>query len=270
MRLLRALSLDVVAGTACGGLLAEHVTQTRMTMAWWVALLTAVWSVYTADHLLDAFRSRQPLVAYRHVFHHRNARVLLSALALTVSVGLVAAFDLRPPVRLFGAVLSVVVLAYLASAQGMVFSSIPKEPVAGVLYAAGIWGGPLLMATGPRGPAYMAAALHACAAVLNLVMFGLFETDVDRLEGTRSLGLSLGHDRIRRCTLIGGTAAFLCALALVALTPAEDRIVFVVLAAQVGTPAAMLLGSHWFRRRERYRLLGDSVFLLGALPRILA
>ena len=30
MRLLRALSLDVVAGAACGGLLAEHMTRARM------------------------------------------------------------------------------------------------------------------------------------------------------------------------------------------------------------------------------------------------
>ena len=260
----------MVAGTACGGLLAEHVTQTRMTPAWWVALLTAVWSVYTADHLLDAFRNRQPLLAYRHFFHHRHAGLLLPALVLAVTVGLVAAFGLRPPVRLFGAALSLVVVAYLASAQGMVFSSIPKEPVAGLLYAAGIWGGPLLMATTVRGPAFVAASLHAAAAILNLIMLGLFETDVDRLEGSRSLGLALGPDRVRRWTVIGSTTGFVSALMLVAIMPAEDRIVFAVLAAQIGTPAAMLLGAHWFRRGERYRFFGDSVFLLGARPRLFA
>jgi hypothetical protein len=34
-------------------------------------------------------------------------------------------------------------------------------------------------------------------------------------------------------------------------------------------PALMLLASGWFGRHERYRVLGDSVFLLGALPRLL-
>ncbi len=260
----------MVAGTACGGLLAEHVTRTRMTPAWWIALLTAVWSVYAADHLLDAFRNRQPLVAYRHLFHHRHARILLPTLVFTVTAGLVAACGLHPPVRRFGVVLSVAVVAYLASAQGVLLSSIPKEPVAGLLYAVGIWGGPLLMAPSVSAPAILAASLHAFAAVLNLVMLGCFEAEVDRLEGSRSLGLSLGPDRVRQWTLVGSVAGFVSAVVLAALAPAEDGIVFFVLAAQVGTPAAMLLGAHWFRRRERYRLLGDSVFLLGALPRLLA
>jgi len=270
VRLFRALSLDVVAGTLCGGLLAEHVTQSHMTLAWWVALLSAVWSIYTADHLLDAFRNRGPLVAYRHSFHRRHARPLLAALALIVVIGLASAVGLAPPVRIFGAALSVIVVAYLASAQGLFLPSLPKEPVAGLLYAAGIWGGPLLMATSARTPAVLAASLHALAAILNLVMLGVFETDVDRAEGSRSLGLSLGRERIREWTLTCSAVGLVSALALVGVMPGEDRIVFIVLAAQIGTPAAMLLGAQWFQREERYRFLGDSVFLLGALPRLLA
>jgi hypothetical protein len=82
--------------------------------------------------------------------------------------------------------------------------------------------------------------------------------------------LSAGEDRVREWTLTGSAAGTLSAIALAGVVPAEDRLVFVVLAAQIGTPAAMLLRAQWFGRRERYRFLGDSVFLLGALPRLLA
>jgi len=146
----RAISLDVVVGAACGGLLAEHVTNARMPPGWWIALLTAVWSIYTADHLLDARRSPGTSGSYRHKFHRRHARALTIALGFAIVVGLGAALTLRPTVQIYGIGLSIAVVQYLASAQGLILRSVPKEPIAGLLYAAGIWGGPIVMGEGPQ------------------------------------------------------------------------------------------------------------------------
>lgn len=147
MRLLRALSLDVVAGVACGGLLAEDLAQTRMKPAWWITLLTAVWSVYTVDHLLDAFRPGARPNTARHAFHRRHARGLVMALAVTVTVGFSAAW--------------------------------------------------------------------------------------------------------------------------LAATSAPAPWVFAILSVQIATPGALLLAEPWSRKGERYRGWGDSVFLLGVIPRLL-
>lgn len=269
MRVLRALSLDVVAGAACGGLLAEHMARSRMLPGWWVALLTAVWCIYTGDHLLDATRATAEPAAYRHAFHRRHAKALTAALGAALVIGVAAASTLRPPVRLFGIGLSFAVMVYLASAQGLIFPRLPKEPMAGILYAAGIWGGPIVMGVGSTPALLLAASLQATAAILNLVMLGLFEARVDLQEGHRSFTLRWGRERVRAGVLTASLLGTLVAGGLTWVRPAEGD-VFAVLALQVAAPALILMAERWFEGNERYRSWGDSVFLLGALPRFLA
>ena len=268
MRLLRALSLDVVAGAACGGLLAEHMTRARMFPGWWVALLTAVWCIYTGDHLLDARRADGGAATRRHAFHRRRARLLSVALVAAVIVGLAAASTLRPPVRLFGIGLSLAAVAYLASAQGLILPNLPKEPVAGVLYAAGIWGGPIVMGEGPRDWLLLAAAFHALAAILNLVMLGVFEAAIDGRLGQRSLALRWGRAAARGRAISWSASGSIASLVIAALEP-RWRDVFAILAIQIATPVVLLGIESWSSKEERYRLWGDSVFLLGAIPRLL-
>lgn len=268
MRVLRALSLDVVAGAACGGLLAEHATGAHMRPAWWIALLAAVWSIYTADHLLDACSSGR-LRTFRHRFHQRHFRPLAVALGVLVVVGLAAAANLRPAVQAFGCVLALLALLYLVSAQGAVLASVAKEPVAAVLYAAGLWGGPLLAGTPHGAWPWAAAGLHALAAFLNLLALGVFEAEIDRVQASRSLARAWGLARARQRALALAVAGGGSALVLACLAPAPERAVFAVLAVLVATPAALLLGAGWFGRGERYRAWSDSAFLLGALPRLL-
>jgi 4-hydroxybenzoate polyprenyltransferase len=165
--------------------------------------------------------------------------------------------------------LSLAVVAYLASAQGLILPRLPKEPMAGLLYAAGIWGGPIVMGVGSTPALLLAASLQAVAAILNLAMLGVFETAVDQREGHRSVALLFGRERVRGWILLVSLLGALAAGILMLLRPAE-RDVFAVLALQVAAPMALLIAESWFARDERYRIWGDSVFLLGALPRLLA
>ena len=183
-RAARALSLDVVGGALCGGMLAEAVTGAQMRLAWWVALACAVWVVYTLDHLLDARRGSGAL-SYRHRFHRRHAGVLVALATLLVVVGAGAACFLRPSVLRVGVGLAAGCALYLASAQGLLLPGLPKEPVAALFYAAGIWVGPLAVA--PGGWAWAACALHALCALLNLLAYGVLEA---RLDARRRLKAS--------------------------------------------------------------------------------
>lgn len=256
----------MVAGAACGGLLAEHMARTTMRPGWWVSLLCAVWCVYTGDHLLDARREGPEPATARHAFHRLHARALTAAVVGVAIVGLAAAWTLCPPVRLFGLGLGLVVVAYLASAQSFILPDLPKEPVAGILYAAGIWGGPMMMGAGSTPWLVLATSFHALAAVLNLVMIGAFEVDADRLQGHRSIALRAGADRTRAFVLMAGAAGASAAAGFALGAPSRGA--FAVLALQIATPAILLLSDRWAARHERYRTWGDSVFFLGALPRL--
>jgi hypothetical protein len=268
MRLLRVLSLDVVAGAACGGLLAEHAAGARMRPAWWIALLAAVWSIYTADHLLDTCSVRD-LHTERHRFHRRHFQALCVVLGVAVVAGLAAAMALRPAVLAAGAALAAAALVYLVSAQGALLGRLPKEPVAALLYTAGVWSGPLLTGEAHGSWPLAAAGLHGLAAFLNLLVLGVFETAIDREQAARSLALAWGPARARMGAVALSLLGLAVALVLACLAPPPERAVFAVLAILVATPAVMLVHDGWFGRNERYRAWGDSAFLLGALPRLL-
>lgn len=257
-----------MAGAACGGLMAEEMARIRMGVGWWVALLSAVWCIYTGDHLLDARREPAQGEGFRRAFHRRHARVLSIAIAFAITIGLAAASTLAAPVRLLGLGVSLLALAYLASAQGLFFASLPKEPIAGLLYAAGIWGGPILMSEGSPAWLVLAAALQGLAAILNLAMFGVFEAEADRIAGHRSLALSLGRTATTRAALFAAAIGAPISASL-ALMAGHHALVWAVLAVQIATPAGLLLSRKWSEKEERYRLWGDSVFLLGAAPRLL-
>ncbi len=256
----------MVAGAACGGLLAEHMAHTSMRPGFWVSLLCAVWCVYTGDHLLDARRAGPELATPRHAFHRRHARVLIAALVGVAIVGLAAAWTLRPPVRLFGLGLGLAVLAYLASAQSFILPDLPKEPIAGILYATGIWGGPIIMGEGSTSWVLLAAAFHALAAVLNLMMIGIFEVEADRVQGHRSIARRAGPGRTRAIVLMAGGAGATAAAGFALGAPSFFG--FAILALQVATPPILLLAHRRAVQHERYRTWGDAVFLLGALPRL--
>ena len=168
---------------------------------------------------------------------------------------------------MFGLGLSLLAIAYLASAQGLLFAGLPKEPIAGLLYAAGIWGGPIVMGQGSAAWLILAASLHGLAAVLNLTMFGVFEVEADKVEGHRSLARRFGRTATTRAALFAAAAGALTAAALAVIT-GHHALVWSVLAIQIAAPAALLLARQWSERDGRYRLWGDSVFLLGAAPRL--
>lgn len=238
-----------------------------MRPAWWIALLTAVWSVYTADHLLDARKTSGPLTTHRHAFHRAHARALSVALGVAVALGFAASLWLPLPVRVFGLAIAVLVMVYLASAQGRLLPQAPKEPMAGFVYAAGIWGGPLIVSGAAPWPV-AAASLHALAAILNLIATGVFEAEVDRSLRNRSLCLRYGERLTTRNALASSALGAMAAISGGFMGPPGAMLAFGVLAIQISMPAVMLVGSTWFGRHERYRVWGDSVFLIGALPRL--
>jgi len=270
-----ALSLDIVAGAVCGGMLATHVTRSVMPVIWWVLLPAAVWVIYTADHLLDAARVGSAARSYRHRFHARYFGSLTIWTFLIGLGGLAAALFLLPA-DLFrtGAFVAGLVLLYLFVAQlsfgrldkALVRPGFPKEPLAGVLYAAGIWFGPLVRADRLAAWEWMAAGLFGLGAILNLLAGSVFEVEEDREEGHTSVAAKWGATTVRRVTLI------LCAAGVAAAGSAAwtgpDRLAgaFLVLGVLSAGPAVGLIFQTTSAAGNSFRTWGDLLFLVPAIP----
>ncbi len=262
----RLLSLDVAAGSIGGAALAARALRVSMPWTWYVALPLAVWAVYTLDHLLDAQRIGDEAQAPRHRFHHRHRVPLALGWLVASALTLILTIALLPPRALiFGGVMSLLVVGHLLMVRWIGSRTSPllmKELGVAAIYTLGIWGLPLLR----HGPALNAAELLPLAqffalALMNLLIFSLFERRADARDRQTSLTLALGPRRTGRL-IVGLFIAVLLASG-GALWQARQQVLEIqsVLLLMAVTLVAIPRHPRWFARHERYRVWGDAVFL---------
>lgn len=88
------LSMDVVFGAIAGAVFFSKLLRVELGGAIYLLLGMAVWSIYTADHLLDSRKKTEANLSPRHQFHLRNSKVLSVILVLFLVVGLGLAYQI--------------------------------------------------------------------------------------------------------------------------------------------------------------------------------
>jgi 4-hydroxybenzoate polyprenyltransferase len=263
----RALSLDVAVGGACGAALAATVTGAVLPPPVWLVLPAAIWCVYTADHLLDARRLGNAAATQRHRMHVRHARGLTVALAVVAAAGAALAVAVLP-VRLLagGCAIALAALAHLAHAQRSHAAILPKEISVAAIYTAGVWCAPVLLAREWTVWTGFAMTLFFVAAAANLLLNALVEARADAAAGFPSAALAWGEDATARAIGVAGLVT--ASIAVVAAVVARGRFhgAFLVLLALGVVPAVLLRFRERLEPNERYRAWGDLAFFLAALP----
>jgi len=266
IRLVRALSLDIVAGGVAGAAFAAHLTGARLPAAFWQVLPAAIWVVYTLDHLLDARRVGPDAANDRHVLHARHAMPL--ALAVAVVGGLAAgrALALPRPLITGGVALAALVALHLGAVRRRFPAWLPREVSVAAIYIAGIWVGPLVLAERADPPVAQALALHGAVALGYLFAYAWFEAAMDHADGSPSVALAWGRPRLTR--VIEGLAVAGVAAALAAAMGADAARApsFLVLAA---VPWLMLRSAERLEPFDRYRH-AEWTLLLLLVPVLLA
>lgn len=141
------LSVDVALGAVLSGVFVRVIIPFEVHMVYWIILPFSVWVVYTADHLVDAYRLKNSANTERHLFHYRNFKGLLFALVL-LSLILLSLVLIYLPTKVFyfGIGIGVFSLLYfflLHVSKPSVF--LQKEIIVAFIYTAGIWGVPLVL-----------------------------------------------------------------------------------------------------------------------------
>ncbi len=266
----QALSLDVALGAVCCSAMfcrLVGLSPLPWTQLW--VLGGTVLLIYTADHQADVYRMPGPPLTDRHRFHGRYRR-LLRPLAGLLAIGLGAAALRLPTVVIgYGLLLAGAVAAYL-----LVVSRLPeargrrwfhKEILVAALYTAGVWGSVAVRAGSLPPFARLAGVIFALLALQNLLLFSYLEWEEDVSQGQRSVARSWGPGRVRLAMRV--ITVVLAGLLAAGWGWAEgliDYAAWVTLAAMTGVLGALCAFPAAFRRRHRYRLLGDGVFLLAA------
>lgn len=254
-RLANLLSVDVVIGAVCSGVFIASVLNKPVQVSSLICLALTVWIIYTVDHLIDAKSINGVASTERHRFHQQHFYLLLVAIFIAVIVEGCLLFTLPKQVLIQGLIATPILVVYFFLQKRLTFV---KEFFIAVVYTAGllITSASLQAMFGPKG---LFIASYFAIALMNLLLFSLFDMESDRRDRHVSFALSSGVT----ITQIVFVMLFSVPVFLIALKGAKLH-VLIVLAMAVCLLVIMAFRK-FFIRYGRYRLLGDAVFYFPAI-----
>ena len=268
---LQILSIDVVLGGLASGAMAAKILEVNMPRIWWLALPISIWVIYTADHLMDAYRLKDQAHTPRHLFHHQHFKPILFIWLLMFGSCISWIAWLVPVDMLFLAFcMGGLVLMHLGLVKligNKVSWLFHKELGVGGIYAAGVWGGPAVLAWEKIGILEVEMFIQfLILALINLLIFSMYEMETDQKDGHTSFVRAIGVRNTK--ILIISMSICLCILGLHSLIGIDGLLYYTVQGVYGGMMIVFLILSffeHRFKKYELYRVLGDGAFLLPGL-----
>ena len=267
---LNALSIDVCAGAIAGGTMASVLLDTNIAWAYWLILPIAVWLIYTADHLIDGYRTMNRRAHFRHNFHHKNYRSLILISILLAIIAALLSFSYLPyEVIIFGIALGGLAVIYLAlvfAAPGILSVFFQKELLVALFYTAGIWGPVIIMNQGIGIDHALILLIFLLVAYQDLIMLSMIEIKADSTAGQGSFPISFGYRRSR--VLFYAIAATVFSLALIAILYYPDALILkaaLVLALMQGGLILIFRFASKLHHADLYRYLSEALFFMPAL-----
>lgn len=255
-RLLNALSIDVALGAICCAIWFADYFNVELRVYALLCLGFAVWIIYSADHLLDARKTKGEASSFRHRFHQQHFRTLMICVIIAVIAVFLMLFFIRARILYMGLTLSVIVILYLLINQWLGFV---KEFVIAFVYSAGVLLPALSLKNQPLTLVeFLWIVSFFLTALTNLILFSLYDSQSDKHDGYNSFVLRFGTNQARRILII----LFVTQVLLLTLLGLKS----------LWSTAAMLMAMNSvlfflfvrpsaFSQHDRYRLCGDAVFL---------
>ncbi len=265
----RILSLDVVTGACISTLFIADYLQVNLYIFPVLALGICVWLIYTADHLADAYQVKHPANSNRHLYHQKHFKAIgISFLVMTI-IGTVMLFYLPRQLIVRGVVLTGFVgLYFLLISILKPKRFFHKEFIVAFLYATGIFLAPISnfnrLITWDIIALFMQFFL---IALINLLEFSLFEKQLDEQDNYVSFTIFYGETHTKK--LVYGLFNILFTFILVTSFLFAHNLPCIkaeLLIFTMGLSLFLILRNPaFFKKNERYRIVGDSVFLYPLL-----
>lgn len=267
LKYLHFLNLDIVAGVAATGLLAERATGAllpgaHLPWSWWIVVPLTSWVIYTADRLIDVRLAPADHPTFRHQFHARNA-TLLTALCIVfgLAAGILALFTFRLDMLLAAPLCLAVIVAHhlLQRTAGKHFEGTLKDLNVVIVYTFATWYIPVLVGTFTWHSASILAAfvLIVTAIVLQL---SIVDVEHDTNLGVSSSALELGVDKAMFIMRICCALAAACVIA-----PMSDDIALVAIVTLMCFCVTLLPLAFIRMQRPHARLLSELILSLPFL-----
>lgn len=261
----RILSLDVVLGACINTLIIAQYLQVRVPFIHLVALTLSVWLIYTADHLADAYQVKHPAHSHRHLYHQQHFRTIGIAFIIILLIGLIVIFSLSKKIIVWGLILSGLVGFYFLLIK--IVSNAKyyyKEFMIALLYATGVFLSPVSLYRHPlSSDIFFVFIQFTLIALANLLIFALYEADIDEKDGHHSFVELAGNSKAKIFIYIFLFFVLISSLLCLFLYPDFKRLFILETLFLIMTTTLILIMAvpSFFRHKERYRILGDAIFL---------
>ncbi len=188
LQFIQNLSLDITIGSVVMTLFVGEILEVKVTLNMAFGLAIAIWLIYTADHLLDAYKSKGSVTNPRHAFHSKYFKFIISIALLVFSLGLVNLTQLPESTIWIGGILALISLVYLLYSY---FSkkAINKELFAAIVYAVGICVAPLSLLDEIGIESISLMIILSLVAYGNLLIISVFEEKLDRNDKVKSVAI---------------------------------------------------------------------------------
>jgi 4-hydroxybenzoate polyprenyltransferase len=257
---MNVLSLDVAIGAVVSSLFFSEIFDVAISHNTLTALAITVWIIYTLDHLRDAKIIPKPAATVRHSFHQNNFRVLIAIVFAFLVLDMIIVFFFIPHVVIvYGFCLGLLVLLYLVFQHNFKFL---KEFFVACLYTSGIIL-PSVAGHGLEVPAvtYIFIGQFCLTALVNLLLFSLFDFEQDRHHEQNSFVTWFGRESTRRLIWALITINISASLFLFVLDN-KAAIIFILMNAVL---LSILCFERSLRANNYYRMIGDAIFFVPML-----
>lgn len=260
-RFLNLISVDVACGAVvCAGFFARlyHVEPKPAGL---LALGISVWIIYSADHLMDAHSLGREASTQRHRFHQKHFRPVMILLVFATVIDFILIFYIRKPVLMWGLVLMAFIVPYLIFHK---HTHPFKELLVSVFYSGGVLLLALSLHTHPVSlTVKLLVVTFVITALLNLLIFSWFEWDQDQKDKRASFVTRLGRQNTKR--VIWALYAIQLTIFLLVLLKGTNQLELLSIVSMNVILLVIFIYPRRFMDADRYRLVGDFVFLLPLL-----
>ena len=266
--LLKAHLLNI--DTALGAVLSSNfiAKSLDLSLSWVInaSLFVSVLIIYNFDHLADARKITGIAQTRRHQFYKEYGFSLQIFQVVLMLLGIILLFFLPLEIVKGGSIIVVGILFYFGVLEIVPSKSIFfKELSIAAIYTIAIFFAPMMHYSEPVSlPMILFVLEFFILALLNLIVFALYDTDADALEGHPSLVNVIGKKNTTRWLFI--LYGLLTISGICYYLISNQSYLYQVVILSMGS-ILLFLGTKIDEPnfRNSFRIIGDSVFLLPGL-----
>ncbi len=261
-RYVNILSIDTAVGAVVSSLFVARLIGASVWIYGKVALGLTVWVIYTADHLMDAWKVKARASSERHRFHQRHFNVLALALVIGAVIDLIVVLFMRNSLLYYGLILSVIVLLYLVISR---YLKMLKEIFIAFIYTAGVMLPSLAAEDNWLNQWHLLLMFNFfLVAFANLLIFSWFDLQNDLTDGHVSFVTIYGRKKTK--AIIHSLYIFMIVTSLLLIVFQRCPIIPVLIIFCMMTILVLILRfDEYFKVEDRFRYAGDAVFFLPGI-----